>query len=287
MPLDTQMPAWLGERADAAWKNAATVADNFSPFLDYLNGKRAALQVENLKLGIASNALGIQQQEQSIDITKMQMQDKEQGMQEFPAWLKETGDDWQKVLDTPFTGKSQSGAEMAQKVQQQAWNKSIQQQGVDLAKQSVQNKLDEAKQKADLETQKLAIQKEHNDDWARIQDKLANVQAMKADAAKNGKSYEFEQLQNDWSAAYTQANNTDNPDQLKLLRLRIKQDEDRMQKLSKFAAEVPTEKTSTTIKSADQLTSVTKTKTGPIVAPAAPVSTNSFKVGGFTITPRQ
>jgi hypothetical protein len=206
-------------------------------------------------------------------------------MQEFPAWLKETGGDWKKVLDTPFTGTSNFGAQQAQRVQQQAWQKSVQQQAVDLGQQKVQNQLDEAKQKADLQSQKLQIQKEHNDDWSNIQNKLVDVQKMKVDAAKAGKSYEFEELQKDWSDTYTKANATDDPDQLKLLRLRIKQDEDRMQKLSKFAAEIPTTKTTKTKVSQDQLSKESVTTTGPIGA-TAPAPTSSFKVGAFTVTPQ-
>ena len=156
-----------------------------------------------------------------------------------------------------------------------------------MKQQQVDNQLSEAKQKADLQSQKLQIQKEHNDDWSKIQDKLADVQAQKVAAAKNGKSYEFEQLQNDWTAAWTKANQTDDPDELKIIRLRIKQDEDRMQKLSKFAAEIPTTKTTKTTVSDDEKSKVSTMTTGPIgAADVSGIGTNSFKVGGFTITPK-
>ena len=88
MPLNTEMPAWLGARADAGWKNAASVVNSFDPFADYIAGKQAALKIEGMKLNLGSAALGIQQQQANVDLRQMQMKDQEQGMQEFPAWLR-------------------------------------------------------------------------------------------------------------------------------------------------------------------------------------------------------
>ena len=64
MPLNTEMPAWLGARADWETKSANDAIDKFNPYMDYMAGKATALKVEGMKLNLASGILQQQQQEQ-------------------------------------------------------------------------------------------------------------------------------------------------------------------------------------------------------------------------------
>jgi hypothetical protein len=258
------MPAWLGQRASWDTESGSDAAGNF------FNGERQELAVKQAHLNLASGLLGLQQQHQTIDMNAIKIADQAKGMQEFPAWLKSTGGDWKKVLDTPFTGTSQYGSEMAEKVQQAAWQKGVQQQAVDLKQQQVDNQLAEAQQKADLESQRIDVQKQKNDIWANIEDRLATVQEQKAAAAKAGKTSEFEAIQTDWQSTMTAINAEDDPAKLKLLLARQKQDEDRMKKLSTFASEIPTKKT--TVEATDAKTGVKTTEsiTEPVNPPNVP-----------------
>jgi DNA polymerase III alpha subunit (gram-positive type) len=275
MPLDAQMPPWLGARADWETKNVSDALESFLPFMEYMQGKETRLQLEQMKTNLATGILN--QQAKGLDIKQQQMEiaDKAQGMKEYPEWLRQTGGDWQKVLDTPFTGTSQSGSEMAQRVQQAAWQKSVQQQALDIKQQGVQNQLDIAKTKADLQAKK-------NDIWANIEDRLATVQEQKAAAVKAGKTSEFEAIQSDWSDTITKINSTDDPAALSLLMARKQQDEDRMKKLSTFASQVPSVETDTTVKSPDGNKSVTQKTKGPLnptVTDNTPKAVGGYKIG--------
>lgn len=275
MALDTQMPAWLGERA-ARW-NANTAIEDFKPFTSYMRGKAMGLAIENQKLNLASGVLGLQQQEQGIELTKMKMQDQEKANEEFPAWLKETGGDWRKVLETPFTGTSMAGAEMADRVTQAAWMRQTQADAQDLRRKEIENKLEADRQKAENDRIRLDMMRQKNEIWANIQDRLATVQEQKAAAAKNGKNSEFEAIQADWQATMTAINNEDDPKRLALLLARQRQDEDRMKKLSTFASEIPVQKTTVETTDATTGAKTTKSISEPLLKQtpkAATISTN-------------
>ena len=174
MPLDTSMPAWLTQRAGDAFRqntagatelgqDARSTIGAFVPFLQTIQDQQQNLKTEGMKLNLASASLGIQQQAQGIEITKMKMLDQEQGAKEFPEWLKQTGGSWQKALVTPFTGTSQSGAAQVAKVQEAAWKTGITQQATDLKKQQVEIQLGAQKLKADQAAAALEEAKRNHD----------------------------------------------------------------------------------------------------------------------------
>jgi hypothetical protein len=247
MPLNTEMPAWLGARADWETKSANDAIDKFNPYMDYMAGKATALKVEGMKLNLASGILQQQQQEQQINLQQMVMQDKEQGIKEYPEWLKSTGGDPQKMVDTPFTGTSQSAAQQVQQTQLAAWQRTIQQQGVNAKMQDAENKVKIANIKAQSDSQRIEM--------------YGKIAEMKANATNAGKSYEFEQLQNDWQDANTQLSKETDPDTIATLQARITQDTDRMKKLSMFAAQVPSKKEGTKTITRDAAGNVVKEKT--------------------------
>jgi hypothetical protein len=225
MPLDTQMPAWLGQRATWELQSASEAIGKFNPYMDYMAGKATHLKVQEMQLNLANGFLQQQQQEQQIGLTKMVMADKEQGIKEYPEWLRSTGGDPQKMVDTPFTGTSQSAAQQVQQTQLAAWQRTIQQQAVTAKMTDAENKVKIANIRAQSDSQRIAM--------------YGKIAEMRANAAKANKSYEFEQLQNDWQDATTQLSKETDLDNAAVLRSRIQQDTDRMKKLSMFAAEVP------------------------------------------------
>jgi len=273
MPLNTEMPAWLGARADWETKSANDAIDKFNPYMDYMAGKATALKVEGMKLNLASGILQQQQQEQQINLQQMVMQDKEQGIKEYPEWLRSTGGDPQKMVDTPFTGTSQSAAQQVQQTQLAAWQRTIQQQGVNAKMQDAENKVKIANIKAQSDSQRIEM--------------YGKIEEMKANAAKSGKTYEFEQLQNDWQDANTQLSKETDPDTIATLQARITQDTDRMKKLSMFAAQIPKKGEKIKLNS-DGTSSVETDTSGPDLSPPPPkqAKKDSFKVGGFTVTPK-
>ncbi len=282
MPLNTEMPAWLGERADMEWKNAADVADNFSPYMDYMRGEQTKIAVEGAKMNLASGILGLQQQKQQINLQQMVMQDKEQGIKEYPEWLKSTGGDPEKMLTTPFTGTSQSAAQQVQQTQLAAWQRSIQKQAVTAKLTETEAKIKIAKMSADA---KMA--------WVDMQGQIATI---RANATKAGKGAEFETLLSDYQKnmdLMTQKSQDPNadPDELASLQDTISLEKDRLNKLGKFAGEIPTvTETDTTTETdpTDPNKKVTKVvrKTGPASNAAPKAKKDSFKVGGFTVTPQ-
>jgi hypothetical protein len=204
----------------------------------------------------------------------MVMQDKEQGIKEYPEWLKSTGGDPQKMVDTPFTGTSQFAAQQVQQTKLAALQRTIQKQAVDAKMLDAENKVKIANIKAQSDSQRIEM--------------YGKIAEMKANATNAGKSYEFEQLQNDWQDATTQLSKETDPDNVAALQARITQDTDRMKKLSMFAAQVPTEKTTTKVTATDPNDpnkKVEKSITTTGVTAKNPKK-DSFKVGGFTITPK-
>ena len=56
-----------------------------------------------------SALLSIESQKTKNQLQNFEVQDQIQGAKEIPEWMKQTGGDWKKILDTPFTGTSQAG----------------------------------------------------------------------------------------------------------------------------------------------------------------------------------
>ena len=115
--------------------------------------------------------------------------DKLQGMKEYPEWLKSTNGDWKKILDTPFTGTSTSAAEMVAQQKQQAWMRSVQEQGVQLKQAQIQNKLDSDMMKAQLEKERIDDLKSSAAERNKTEQEIADIrkaQEQKPTTVKSG-----------------------------------------------------------------------------------------------------
>ncbi len=118
------MPSWLGARADAGWKQATDAFSSFQPFSDYLLGKQIGLKIEGEKLNLASQALGVQQQEQQVGLTQMKMQDQETGIGEVAdyqkRWMSEGQGSPQWIANNPGQFKSRTAQDWYQNAQEAA-----------------------------------------------------------------------------------------------------------------------------------------------------------------------
>lgn len=129
--------------------------------------------------------------------------DKLQGMKEYPEWLKSTNGDWKKILDTPFTGTSTSAAEMVAQQKQQAWMRSVQEQGVQLKQTQIQNKLDMDQMRADLEAERIQDQKDAAAGRLQVDNENADTRKQVADKPQTAKSgsgiWERDETTGKWS----------------------------------------------------------------------------------------
>jgi hypothetical protein len=114
--------------------------------------------------------------------------DKLQGMKEYPEWLKSTNGDWKKILDTPFTGTSTAAAEMVAQQKQQAWMRSVQEQGLELKQTQIQNKLDMEQMRADLEAERIQDQKDAAAARTSVAQQDADTRKKVADKPQTAKS---------------------------------------------------------------------------------------------------
>jgi len=104
--------------------------------------------------------LSLEEQKTALDIQHMTLDDKKQGMKEYPEWLKATGGDWKKMMTTPFDGTSNFAAELVAKQKQQAWMRSIQEEAANAKMTDAENRVKVAQIKAETDAQRIAAQKE-------------------------------------------------------------------------------------------------------------------------------
>jgi hypothetical protein len=117
----------------------------------------------------------------NAELTHATTADKLKGMKEYPEWMKETGGDWKKVLDTPFTGTSQYASELVSRAKQNAWMRSNQEQSIEVRKQDEENKIGIQKLKVDLDRQKLDEVKKYHEGTLGIRQQNADTAQEKAD----------------------------------------------------------------------------------------------------------
>lgn len=113
----------------------------------------------------------------TADLQVATMKDRVQGMKEYPEWLKSTGNDADKILDTPFTGKSQWAADMVEKSKMAAWQRTTQQQAVEVKKQQVENQLSNQELKNQIEANRIETMKAIAEIQASSREKVAETTA--------------------------------------------------------------------------------------------------------------
>lgn len=203
--------------------------------------------------------LELDQQKMQADVQHMTLDDQRIGMKEIPEFMRQTGGDPTKILSTSFPWKSQTGAAYGEKMIQGSLQKKIQQEAVDAKMLDVQNKVKIAQIKAQTDAHKI--------------ESLKDIAAMREQAMKVGKQYEFEQLQNLRDNAQTQLDYETDPVNAERLQQSIQQYEARMKKLSSFAAQVSSESVTVTSVDADKGTKTAVTRKGPpgkVVTPINP-----------------
>ena len=216
-------------------EKAMDTGDKTTNFMQRFSQGYMQAQDSNFDLKKKSALLSIDSKKVELDAAHMQLDDQKQGLKEYPEWLKSTGGDWRKVLDTPFNGTSNYAAELVAKQKQQAWQRSIQEQSVQVRQQDVQNKIDTAKVKADLEKSK-------NENWMKIHEEMVAIDQQKAAATKAGQQFEFKDLQDDYDKTMQEAATEQDPDKYASLMAHKDQTLARMKKISEFASQVPSEK---------------------------------------------
>jgi len=140
----------------------------------------------------------------TADLQVATMKDRVQGMKEYPEWMQSTGGSADKMLDTPFVGKSQWAADMVEKAKMSAWQRSTQQQAVEVKQQQVENqltiqglknqmdadKIDTAKQIAAMQA---ASREKVADTTANSREKVADINAnAKVDLASTAQQYKLD-----------------------------------------------------------------------------------------------
>ena len=164
-----QPPRWLQERTSHGFdlareagglagttigsgiKSATTGENFFTVFKDAVNTAKDPFYMEKAEAFRAS-----------AELQHATTADKLQGMKEYPEWLKETGGDWQKALDVPFTGTSVSGAQMVEKQKNAAWMTYTKQQAQEIQKQKTENTLEFQRQTEAQKAAQLEETKRHN-----------------------------------------------------------------------------------------------------------------------------
>jgi hypothetical protein len=149
-------------------KSATTGENFFTVFKDAVNTARDPFYMEKAE-AMRANA----------ELTHATTADKLQGMKEYPEWLKETGGDWQKALDIPFTGTSVSGAQMVEKQKNAAWMTYTKNQAIELKKQDADNKLE-------IERQRIQDTKDKLEETTRHDKEMEDLNKTKSQYFKSG-----------------------------------------------------------------------------------------------------
>jgi hypothetical protein len=168
--FNVQPPEWLQKRATFDYeenvRGGEAVAGELGSAL--AGGVKSAATGNNFfdmfneARGLANDPMYVPKMEAlraKADLMHQQTADQLQGAKEYPEWLKQTGGDWQKMLDTPFDGTSVSGSQMVEKQKTAAWMTYTKQQAQEIQKQKTENTLEfqrqtEAQKSADLDERK-------------------------------------------------------------------------------------------------------------------------------------
>lgn len=168
--FNAQPPAWLQKRAldqsehgqwgqllgsvaAAATQSVRGGTNFFDAYHDVLGRQQDAFYDVKQK----SALLSLEQKNAALTMQGMQIDDQRQGMKEFPDWMRSTGGDPNKMLTTPFTGTSQTAAQMVEKAQQAAWMRTNQQKAVEAKMNDTEAKVTIAGIQADAKLEAAQI----------------------------------------------------------------------------------------------------------------------------------
>lgn len=166
-----QPPEWMQHRAEVGYESALEDSKQLGQNLGMAAGSAivAGINPKDSKQNFLSRWSSAyheiedpfyQGKKAQSDLQVATLKDRIQGMKEYPEWLKSTGGNAEKMLDAPFTGTSEWASSMVEQAKMQAWQRSTQRQAVEVRQQQVENQLEIAQLKNQIEADRIANAKQ-------------------------------------------------------------------------------------------------------------------------------
>lgn len=105
LALNVEPPAWLQD--ELKW--ARTISSEGTR--EFLENARGFQELKANNLRFQSGLLGLQQQEQNLEMQKLSIQERSKGLNDVDAWMKESGGDPLWMVNHPYTGSNPSAAQ--------------------------------------------------------------------------------------------------------------------------------------------------------------------------------